>query len=167
MIECFGISLSIEELTSLMSRPEVAERQELFLSLSPEWCFNSHQKHSASNSSLSAELCCRAESVGGGFNRLSQAAPQTYAVTDASEFFNTNRLFARVVLQQIRPRNPLAVNLGGAGGDPESRSRLPGRCRQRDTIAQMASPDPLPAPIETLFAELACRRLHSFTTRKR
>lgn len=97
-----------------------------------------------------------------------------------AEFVGTNRLFARLLLHQVRPhdrsaaaakqrngfshnRNPDLVSVPA----PDAGLSLTLRSERPVTTASAASPDPLPAAIETLFRELARRRLHRLTAKER
>jgi hypothetical protein len=97
---------------------------------------------------------------------------QTTAKTGA-EFIDANRLFASLALHHVRPRRRSIANigkqscsshdqqLGGASIPvPQVRSRITPRSGLIKTVPS-ASPDPLLAPIETLFTKLAGRYLRS------
>jgi hypothetical protein len=94
------------------------------------------------------------------------------------EFVGTNHLLARLVLRQVRPRDCAAAaakqlgsshnrNPGLVSVPPDAGSSSTLRSRRSVTAAPAASPDPLPASIETLFSELARRRLGRLAAKER
>jgi hypothetical protein len=96
-----------------------------------------------------------------------------------AEFVDANRLFANVAFHQVRPRHCSVADAGkqtGSSYEPhvrcvsvsatDVRSPFTPRSGRTVRIVQAASPDPLLAPIETLFAELARRRLRSLTAER-
>jgi hypothetical protein len=99
-----------------------------------------------------------------------QNIPTTAA--DGHDFAGAKHLFARLAFQQIRPCN--RPELGGAqrcstddpqrGGEPavvsDVRSLITGR-----PVTATAAPESVPAAVETLFVQLARRRLRSRTTK--
>jgi len=126
-----------------------------------------------------------------GFDSSSQAAPHALnnpAVTQTGQtidppgaaFVGASRLFAGLVLVQVRPgdRSPAApkprtsscrnLNPGPVSVPaPDAGSVFAPGSERSLTVAQAASPGPPLAPIETLLAELARRRLRSLAAKKR
>jgi hypothetical protein len=193
MNECFGIFLKVRELVRPMSRRQRMERRELPLpSPRTDWHFGSHQKCVIFDSSLT-ESCRFAAPGSCGIEEAARywahkgvrnaAVPQTGQTTDPplAELVHANRLFARLVWQQVRrPRNRSEADGGEqrysscelqAGGGsvpaPDIRSQFTLRSGRLVTIAQAAWLDPAPASIETLCIELARRRLHSLALQER
>lgn len=102
---------------------------------------------------------------------VSDAATQVSA--PPTEFVDSHGRFASLVLHQVRPRNvspaadpgPCSHSSHEATSEPLSlsvpkiASTLALRSAKRVNIAGAASSHPSPEPIETLFSELAHRRL--------
>lgn len=118
--------------------------------------------------------CCNPRNV----HRL--PVTQTDDITDPlpAGFVGANRLFAGLVLHQVRPRDrPTAApkpridssrNLSpGPVSAPDAGSVFARGSERPLKIAQAALSGPPVAPIETLLAELARRRLHSLAAKKR
>jgi hypothetical protein len=185
---------SIARLAPPTSRRGITEQWELSLPLQRPDCFlDGHPRCLLGiNSTLQAEPARRGEPVSYGIEESLRcwnpgradipAGKQTDQTTDftRAEFVGANRLFARLVLHQVRPhdrsaaaakqrigssddRNPglLSVPPPDAGSSFTPRSELP------VTTARVASLDLLPAPIETLFSELARRRLRRLAAKER
>jgi hypothetical protein len=123
-------------------------------------------------------------------NRKSAGNPartQTGQTADPprAEFIDSNGLFARLVFHRVRPRSRSSVDAGlrscasaecaahdpGSGSvmvaAPDVGSPLALRAGRRVTLVRADSPELEPAPIETLFTELASRRLRSLAPRER
>jgi hypothetical protein len=186
MIECFGISSKVAELARPMFRRQKTEERELPVPSSrPDWHSDRHRKPVIVSSSLVAVPI--SGGIGESFRCWTRqgvhkpTAKPARQTTDAAgaELLDPDRLFARLVFQQIRPRNRSAADAGAQSGSsyepqsgrvpipaPDVRSRIR-RSRWPVALAQAASPDPLPASIETLFIELARRRLRSFAAKGR
>lgn len=156
-----------------------------------------HQKREISlDFNRKAELCLSAEVSAAitepsrCWNRKSVHNPArtpTGRTTDPqrAELIDSNGLFASLVFHRVRPRSRSSVDAGArscsshdcASPAPESghvmvaapdiRSPLTLRSGPRVRVAQANSPDPEPAPIETLFTELASRWLRSLAPRER
>ena len=185
---------SIARFAPPTSRRGISEQWELSLPLQRSECFfDDHPKHLLGiDSPLQAESTRRGEPVSCGveeplrcWNPRHAHIPegkQTGETTDPTraEFVGANRLFARMVLHQVRPhdrpaaaakqpigsshnRNPGLVSVPA----PDARSSFTLRSERPVTTAPAAAPDPLPAPIETLFSELARRRLRRLTAKER
>ena len=96
-----------------------------------------------------------------------QAAKQIGPPTEAAspELIARNHLLARLVFQQIRPRSRSTV-MGGPSSSPEELQRA----RAPIALSNIASPfqeraaAPIPPPVETLFTQLARRRLRGRAT---
>jgi hypothetical protein len=185
---------SIARFAPPISRRGITEQWELSLPPQKPECFcDDHPKHLLGvDSTLQVESDCHGEPVSCGVekpprcwnprNTRIPVGKQTGQTTDPTraEFVGTSRLFARLVLHQVRPhgrsaaaskqrngfshrRNPdlVSVPVADAGSSFTLRSERP------VTTAPAAAPDPLPASIETLFGELARRRLLSLTAKER
>lgn len=158
----------------------------------PESFSDVHPKHLLGvDSTLQAESARRGEPVSCGVEEPLRWNPrhahipvgkQTGQTTDptGAEFVAANRLFARLVLHQVRPhdrsaaaakqrngfshdRNPDLVSVPA----PDAGLSFTPRSERPVTTAPAAAPDPLPASIETLFSELARRRLRRLTAEER
>jgi|SRR5687768_13408177 len=134
------------------------------------------------NSPWHAESDGRGKAVSCGMEEPHPAVTQTGQAADlpSAEFVIANRLFDRLLLHQVRPGDHSAAAAQQRIGF--SRNRSPGsvsvpapdagysftlRSARSMTTAPAASPDPLPAPIETLFSELARRRLGRLAAKER
>jgi hypothetical protein len=185
---------SIARLASPTSRRGIAEQWERSLPLQRRECFfDGHPKRLLGiNSTWQAESAHRGKPVSCGIEEslrcwnpgyahipAGKQAGQTTDLTRA-EFVGANRLFARLVLHQVRPhdcsaaaakqpigsshnRNPGLVSVPA----PDARSSFTLRSERPVTDAPAASPGSLPAPIETLFSELARRRLRKLAAKER
>jgi hypothetical protein len=143
MLECFGVFSEVTEFTRPMSRRQATNRRELLLpSLMParEWTRQS--------------IHCRA---------AKQVGPPTESASP--ELIARNHLLARLVFQRIRPRSRSAV-MGGPSCSPEELQRA----RTPIALSNIASPlqeragAPVPPSVETLFTQLARRRLRGRAT---
>ena len=174
------------------SRRGITEQWEL--SLSPqrlEVCFDGHPNLGV-DSTLQAESARRGEPVSCEVEEplrcwnprhapipVGKQTGQTTAPPRA-EFVAANRLFARLVLHQVRPHDRSAAAAKQRNGF--SHNRNPGlvsvpapdaglsftlRSERPVTTTPVASLDPLPAPIKTLFSKLARRRLRRLTAKER
>jgi hypothetical protein len=183
---------SIARLAPPMSRRGITERWELSLPLArPKWFRDGHPKGLV-DSTLQAESARRGAPVSGGIEEPLRcwsprhahlpAEEQPGQTTDPTraELVGANRLFARLVFHQVRPqdRSPAAAKqpIGSSHNRnpdlvsvpaPDAESSLTLRSERSVTTAPAASPDPLPAPIETLFSELAWRRLRRLAAQER
>jgi hypothetical protein len=92
-----------------------------------------------------------------------------------AELADACRLFARLVLHQVRPDHARPQNHSYDDSKPgalsvavaETGSRFTLGSAKRVTIAQATCPHPLPTPIEALFSELASRRLRKLVMREK
>lgn len=155
----------------------------------PDWCFDGHPKRLLSvDSILQAEPGRGSEPVRGGVETpLRYWSPRHVplpAVTQmgqtpqpaGAECIGANHLFARLVLHQVRPGDRSAAaakpRIGSShtldsGSVPGTGSSFLLRSGQSVITAPAASLDPLPASIETLFGELARRRLRRLAAKER
>ena len=180
---------SIARFAPPTSRLGITEQRELSLPLQRPECFlDDHPKRLLGDSTLQAESARCDEPVSCGIEEPLRcwnprhahipAAKQTGETTDPprAEFVGANRLVARLVLHQVRPhdrpaaaakqpigsshnRNPGRVSVPA----PDARSSFTLRSERPVTDAPAAS---LPAPIETLFSELARRRLRKLAAKE-
>jgi hypothetical protein len=170
------------ELNHPMSRRQVAERRKSSVLPSPRTNAHSvvHQKRDISLDFNKKPEFCRVSAVVSGAtaeplgcrNRESDHNParsQTGQLADAprAELIDGNGLFARLVFHRVRPLSQSSVDAGPHSAAPDIGSPLILRSGQRVTLPHVGSLDPEPAPIETLFTELALRRLRSLAPRER
>jgi hypothetical protein len=185
---------SIARFAPPTSRRGITEQWELLSLLlqRPECFFDGHPRHLLGvDSTLQAESARLGEPVSCGVEQPLRWNPrhahipvekQTGQTTDPTraEFVGANRLFARLVLHQVRPHNRPAAAAKQRNGFSHNRNLDLGSVPASDaglsftlrserpvTTAPAAAPDPLPAPIETLFSELARRRLRRLTAKER
>jgi len=176
------------------SRRGITEQWELSLPLQrPECFFDGHPKHLLGvDSTLQAESARHVEPVSCGVEEPLRcwnprhahipAGKQTGQTTDPTpaEFVGANRLFAKLVLHQVRPHDrsaPAAKQRNGFSHNrnpdlvsvpaPDAGLSFTLRSERPVTTVPAASLDPLPAPIETLFSELARRRLRKLAAKER
>lgn len=160
---------SIARFAPPTSRRGITEQQEWSPPLQrPEWFFDGHPKRLlgvAESARLGGPASCGVEEPLRCWNPRHAPIPagkQTGQTTNPAraEFIAANRLFARLVLHQVRPHDRSAAVAKRPIGS--SHNRNPGL-----VSVPAASPDPLPAPIETLFSELARRRLRRLAVKER
>jgi hypothetical protein len=184
---------SLARLAPPTSRRGITEPWELSLPRpSPEWFSDGHPKRLLGvDSTWQAETARRGEPVSCGIEEplrywnprpaLLPAGKQTGQTTDPTraEFVGAHRLLAGLVLHQVRRpqdrsaarqrigpshnRNPGLVSVPG----PDTRSSFPLRSQRSVTSASEAWPDQLPASMETLFSQLARRRLLRLAAKER
>ena len=173
MCKCFTVFLRVTRFAPPMSRRQVTNRRELFLPLLRP---DRHQIPAVFDSSVSPVKAMNNGQAGeppGGWTRHSthyraaKRASQTAEVATpvaTPELIAGNHILARLVFQRIRPHN----HAGTIGG--QSCPKEPQHARPLITPPDMASPPrgcaevPTSAsapPIETLFTQLARRRLRS------
>ena len=124
----------------------------------PEWCFDGHPKRlpDFNSGSQAAPSARRGEPLVRSSRRRGVGIPgpltirpvkQTGQTTDpyGTEFVGANRLFARLVLHQVRPRDRSAAAAKPRTGSP--RNRNPGPVRGSGS----GSPDGIHAGIRTAF----------------
>ena len=184
---------SIARFAPPTSRRGITEQWELSRSRQRSECFfDGHPKQLLGvDSTLQAESARRGEPVSCGVEEPRPcwnprpdhipAAKQTGQTTapPRAEFVGANRLFARLVLPQVRPhdrsaaaakqrngfspnRNPDLVSVPAL----DARSSFMLRSEWSVTTVPGTWPDPRPAPIETLFRELARRRLRRLAAKE-
>jgi hypothetical protein len=175
---------SIARLAPPRSRRGITEQSELSLPLPrPEGVFDGHPKRLLRvDSPLQAESDGRGKAVSCGMEQPLPAVTQTGRAADlpSADFVVANRLFATLLLHQVRPgdrsaavaKQPIGFshnrNPGSASVPaPEAKSSFTLRSGRSMTATPAASPDPLPSSIETLFSELARRRLRRLAATER
>jgi len=185
---------SIARFAVPISRRGITELWELSLPPQRPQCFcHDHPRHLLGvDSILQAESTRRGEPVSCGVEESLRywnpkhahlpVGKQTGQTTDPTraDFVGANRLFARLVLHQVRPKNRSAAAAKQRNGFPHNGNpdlvSVPGpdaglsftlKPERSVTTAPAASPDPLPAPIETLFSELARRCLRRLSAKER
>lgn len=171
-----------------MSRRQIAGKREAPLqSLRAD----RHTKHVILDSSLLTESrrgvvpdCGHGETLHGWTRDgvQTQAAKQTSQSNNAlgPEFVVANRVFARVVLRHIRPFNHAAADREEqscsfcevkaarmSGSSPDALSPIRRQSQRPLTIGQSVASEFLLSPIETLFTELARRRLRSLVAKEK
>jgi hypothetical protein len=174
MLECFGVFSEKAEFARPMSRGQATNRRDLLLpSLGPDW----HQTSVIFNSSAGLAppplVKGRAEEAPRCWTRQNihyGAAKQAVlgAELTGPELIGANHLLARLVFQQIRRRS----RSGGTGGqscssDEPQRRGVPASAPalRSPRIGRAALPSdapvsvPVPLTVETLFTQLARRRL--------
>jgi hypothetical protein len=174
MHECFEIFLRVTEFSPPMSRRQVTNRRELLLSsLIPD----RHQTAVIVDSSVPAAPVAGANGNGAepalSWTRQSipcraakQAGPTTEMASPA--LIAGSHLLARLVFQRIRPSSR-----SGRMAEQSCSPDEPQRARTPIAPANIASPlighpeasisAPVPPPVETLFTQLARRRLRGRT----
>lgn len=184
---------SIARFASPTYRRGITEQWESSLPLErPEWFLGGHPRPLLGvGSTLQAASARRDEPVICGIEEpLRRGSPrhahipaekQTSQTTDpaGAEFVGANRLFVRLVLHHVRPHDRSAAAAKqriGSTHNPnpglvsvpalDARWSFPLRSERSVTTAA-ASPDPLSASIETLFSELARRRLRGLAAEER
>lgn len=165
MFKCFGLFSEVTEFARPMSRRQTTNRRKLLL---PSLIPARHQ--TAVVLDASASLAPGAAIQGNGaeppryrnhqrIHRAAKDASQTIEVA-GPELTVGDRLLARLVFQQIRPRSRSAV-MEGQSCSPEK----PQRAHIPIASPDIASPvtgcaeAPVPPAVETLFIQLARRRL--------
>jgi hypothetical protein len=134
------------------------------------------------DSSLPGESCCVAVPVSCGIAEPLRSwtrqgvscSEATYANAPRAELIDAHGLFASLVWHQVRPRDRSAVDARprtGSSHDSKTGPVLVGasdvgspsplKSAQAVATPQGHSPVSFPAPIETLFSQLAWRRLRS------
>lgn len=170
---------SLARLASPTSRRGITEQWELSLPLQRRECFfDGHPKRLLGiNSTLQVESGHRGKPVSCGI----EESP-TGETTDSTraEFVGADRLFARLVLHQVRLRDcsvaavkqPIGSSHNRKPGlvsvpPPDTGSSFTLRSERLVMTAPATLLDPLSIPIETLFSELARRRLRRLAAKER
>ena len=175
MPECFGISLRVTQSAPLMSRRPAANRRELLL---PLWVPDRHQTGIAFDPCVPAEPT---ESIAGKTGEPAEAwnrraphcrpAKQTSEPLEEaiSELVTGNHLLARLMFQRIRPRTYSGM-ISEQSCSPHELQRTPTPVASpkipKPLIDGAEASAPIPSEIETLFTELAHRRLRSGATQE-
>jgi len=173
MHECFAVFLTVTEFTPPMSRRQVTNRRELLL---PSLIPDRHQAPVIFDPSVSPAPVAATNGNGAELARswtrqsiqcraAKQAGPTTEMTSPA--LIEGSHLLARLVFQRIRPRSR-SGRMAEQSCSPEPR-----RARTPMVPANSASPligyaeatilAPGPPPVETLFTQLARRRLRGRT----
>ena len=175
MCKCFGLFSEVTEFARPMSRRQTTKRRELLL---PSLIPARHQTAVVFDTSVPLAPAAVIHSNGAepprSWNhqhihyRAAKEASQTIEVV-SPEIIAGNHLLARLVFQHIRPRSR-SGGMGEQGCFPDE----PQRARTAIAPPNIASPligraetparEPVPPPVETLFTQLARRRLRSRTT---
>jgi hypothetical protein len=166
MSKCFSVFSEVTEFARPMSRRQATNRRELLL---PSLIPARHQTAVAFDPNGSPAPAAAIHGNGAEppqyWNhqriryRAAKQAGQTIEVV-SPELIAGNHLLARLVFQQIRPRSRSAGR-GGQNCSPEE----PQRARTPIASPDIASPvrgcaeTPVPPAVETLFTQLARRRL--------
>jgi hypothetical protein len=173
MLKCFGVFSGVRGFAPPMSRRQTTNRRELLL---PSLIPDRHQATVIFNPSVSPAPVTTTNSVESARSWTHQSiqcvaakpAGQTTEMASPALIAGSH-LLARLVLQQIRPRSRSGrMAEESCSPDETQRARTP-----------MAPPDlaspligcaeatvsaPAPPPVETLFTQLARRRLRGHTT---
>jgi hypothetical protein len=166
MTKCFGLFSEVTEFARPMSRRQVTNRRELLL---PSLIPARHQTVVVFDASVPPAPAAAIHSSGAEppqywdqqriHYRAAKEASQTIEVV-SPELIAGNHLLARLVFQQIRSRSRSAA-MGGQSFSPEESQRA----RTPIVSPDIASPvigcaeTPVPPAVETLFIQLARRRL--------
>lgn len=165
MHKCFAIFLRVTEFARPMSRRRVTNRRELLLpSLLPDW----HQTGVVFDSCVAPGLAAKINDKAGEspdawvrHGTPCRPAKQTSQTTEGAiaELIAGNPLLARLVFQRIRPHPPS----GSYAPDEFQGSREPSApldvAAPFVNCAEAPVSAPIPSAIETLFTQLARRRL--------
>lgn len=173
MFECFGVFSEVTEFASPMSRRQTTNRRELLL---PSLIPDRHQTAVIFNPGVPPAPVAAINDNGaeparsGARQSIQCRAIQPGPTTEMAspELIAGSHLLARLVFQRIRPRSR-----SGRMGEQSCSSDGPQRART-PIAPNIASPligfaeacisVPLPPPLETLFTQLARRRLQGRTT---
>jgi hypothetical protein len=176
MLECFGIFSRVTGFARPMSRRTVTNRRELLL---PSLIPDRHQTRPLFDSCVRPAAIAAINGSGedpsrGGTRQsirclaLKQAIPTTEVA--GLELTGANPLLARLVFQQIRSgiRSGAAEGQGCSdkpqvGRVPASAPDVPPALTRQSVLTDEA---PVPPPVETLFTQLARRRLRSRATKE-
>jgi hypothetical protein len=172
MLECFAVSLRGTEFTPPMSRRQVTNRRELLL---PLLIPDRHQIGVLFDVCVPSDPATAVHGKAGErpnawtrHNPQCRAAEQAGQTTEVgiAELIAQNQLLARLVFQRIRPGSHAQTTGGqGCSSDELRRSRTPMAPPDLTTslikCVEVPVSAPVPPPIETLFTQLARRRLRS------
>lgn len=175
MPKCFGVFSEMTEFGRPMSRRQATNRRELLL---PSLIPARHQTAVVFDTTVPSASAAAIHGNGAEpprycshqpiHYRAAKEATQTIEVACA-ELIAGNHVLARLVFQQIRPRSRSAV-MGGQNCSPEGLPRARTPIASPDIAspvigcAETPVPAPVPPAVETLFIQLARRRLGSRAT---
>ena len=166
------------ELAYPISREKITERLEISASLPGS---DAQENGNALDFSQSESCHLPMTLARSGTRKRTSSSAVIHKSALRSELVDDHRLFARLVLHQVRPGNRSAVADAGPQNH-SSHDTKPGvlsvtianvgspfavGSAKRVTIAEAAFSHPLPASIETLFSELARRHLHELAVREK
>lgn len=166
MPKCFGVFSEITEFGRPMSRRQATNRRELLL---PSLIPSQHQTVVVSDASVPPAPAVAIHGNGAEpprycnhqriHYRAAEEAGQTIEVA-SPELIAGNHLLARLVFQQIRPRSRSTV-VGGQNCSPEKPQPAPTPIALPDIASPVigCAETPVPPAVETLFIQLARRRL--------
>jgi hypothetical protein len=170
MAKCFKLFSEVTEFARPMSRRQATNRRELLL---PSLIPAGHQTAVVFDASVPPAQAAAIHSSGAEpprywdqqriHYRAAKEASQTIEVV-SPELIAGNHLLARLVFQQIRPRSRSAV-MGGQNCSPEEPQHARTPIASPDVIspiigcAEIPVPASVPPGVETLFIQLARRRL--------
>jgi hypothetical protein len=177
MPECFGIFSRVTGFERPMSRRTVTNRRELLL---PSLIPDRYQQRLLFDSCVRPAAVAAINGAGQDPSRCETRqsirclpAKQSIPATEMAglEFTGTHHLLAKLVLQQIRPRSRSGVTEGqGYSSDKPQAGRVPASVPDVPAALTGGSvlPDeaPVPPPVESLFTQLARRRLRSRATKE-
>jgi hypothetical protein len=170
MPKCFGLFSEVTEFARPMSRRQATNRREL---LSPSLIPARHQTAVVFSAPIAATNGTGAEPPRYcNHQRIHcQSAKKASQTIEAAspELIAGNHLLARLVFQQIRPRNRSSAVMGGQSRSPEEPQRVRTPIASPDIASPVIGCAEVPAaalipPMETLFTQLARRRLRGRTT---
>jgi hypothetical protein len=146
-----------------MLRQQIAERRQTPLPSLTSWLDADCCQERGRLDPGRVESCAPVEAISDAIEKLPPGT-QTDQSTDAAAagFDDGRRFLATLLLQQIRPRYRLAVEVKDPSRTP---APLPRKRQRPVTTGQKASSDS--AGIETLLTKLALRWLHSLAEKER
>ena len=174
MVECFGVFSEVTGFAPPMSRRQITNRRELLL---PSLIPDRHQTAVICDPSVPPAPAAAIHSSGVEpprcwdqqriHYRAAKEASQTIEMV-SPELIAGSHVLARLVFQRIRPRSR-SGRMGEQSCSPDEppRARTPIAPPIASPLighAEASIPAPVPPPVETLFTELARRRLRGRTT---
>jgi hypothetical protein len=167
MLECFGLFSEVTEFARPMSRRQATNRREL---LSPSLIPARSQTAvvppapvaPSNGNGEEPPRCCNHQRI-----HCQSAKEASQTIEAASPELITG--LARLVFQQIRPRNRSSAVMGGQSRSPEEPQSARTPIASPDIVPPVIGCAEVPAaalipPMETLFTQLARRRLRGRTT---
>ena len=174
MLECFGVFSRVTEFASPMTRRQTTNRRELLLpSLIPDRYQTAVIFPSLPPAPVAETNGDSAESARSWarqsiqWRAAKQAAPTTEVASP--ELIAGSHLLARLVFQRIRPRSR-SGRMGARSCSPDESQHARTPIAPRNIASPLTGrveasvSAPVPLPIETLFTQLARRRLRGRTT---